>query len=298
MAWLLTGVGVGLVLLALADIFSTLWQPSGRGPVTRTVMSLVWRGLRRLSTPERLPTVLDRAGPVAMVAVILTWAVLVGVGCALVYGPHLPEQFSYSSDLERVDRSSTIDALYLSTVTMTTLGYGDITPDEGWWRLLVPLQALLGFVILTAAVSWVLQVYPALARRRVLALRLSVLSRALDGDPSRAASTSTRAQLLHDLAAGVSEIRVDLSQYAETYYYREGHLEAALPVALRFALELAGAACRAEPEEVRVAGATLSVAIGDLCLLLREDFGLHGDEDDDVLDAFAEDHRHHPAALS
>src|SRR3954447_7875977 len=34
----------------------------------------------------------------------------------------------------------------------------------------VPVQALLGFVLLTGAVTWVLQVYPALTRRRALGL--------------------------------------------------------------------------------------------------------------------------------
>jgi hypothetical protein len=65
-----------------------------------------------------------------------------------------------------------LDALYLSTVAMSTLGFGDIVPVDGWLRLVVPVQALVGFLLLTAAVSWVLQVYPAPARRRVLAVRL------------------------------------------------------------------------------------------------------------------------------
>ena len=41
----------------------------------------------------------------------------------------------------------------------------------------VPVQASLGFVPLTAVVTWVLQVYPALTRRPALALRLPVLRR-------------------------------------------------------------------------------------------------------------------------
>jgi hypothetical protein len=37
------------------------------------------------------------------------------------------------------------DALYFSIVTMTTTGYGDITPKSGWARFLVSVQILFGF---------------------------------------------------------------------------------------------------------------------------------------------------------
>nr|WP_281360133.1 potassium channel family protein [Isoptericola halotolerans] len=72
-----------------------------------------------------------------------------------------------------------VDALYLSLVSLTTVGYGDITPLTPWLRIAAPVEGLLGFALLTAAVSWVLQVYPALTRRRVRRMG-SVLEDALD----------------------------------------------------------------------------------------------------------------------
>ncbi|MFF8942469.1 potassium channel family protein [Streptomyces sp. NPDC014864] len=69
-------------------------------------------------------------------------------------------------------------SVYLSLVTVATLGLGDIAPSADWLRIVAPLEAMVGFVLLTATVSWILGIYPALARRRALALRISQLRRA------------------------------------------------------------------------------------------------------------------------
>lgn len=47
------------------------------------------------------------------------------------------------------------DAFYFTTVTLTTLGYGDITPTTEIGRIVVGLEALLGFVLLATLASTV-----------------------------------------------------------------------------------------------------------------------------------------------
>lgn len=44
---------------------------------------------------------------------------------------------------------SIIDSVYFTCVTITTLGYGDITPYTDFGKILISLQALLGFVVLS-----------------------------------------------------------------------------------------------------------------------------------------------------
>jgi hypothetical protein len=36
---------------------------------------------------------------------------------------------------------------------VATLGFGDIVPESEWLRIVVPAQALIGFALLTAAVT-------------------------------------------------------------------------------------------------------------------------------------------------
>jgi hypothetical protein len=285
--WLVTAVGVAVVATALRDIFHTLWHPTGRGGLSRRVMAAVWRagrGARRRGEAGSL------AGPLAMVAVVLTWTALVVGGAALAYWPHMTEGFALGSSLDADQRGGFPDALYLSVVTTATLGFGDVVPTAGWLRIAVPVQAFIGFVLLTAAVTWVLQLYPALIRRRALAVRLATL-RDVDTAAMLGSEDGTLAvQVLDGLAGSFSQTRVDLTQYAETYYFRDGAPESSLPAMAPVAAELAGSAEQAPSGDVRLAGAVLGAALADYLRVVDEHFLHRRAPVGELLTAYAADH--------
>lgn len=170
-AWVVGGAGMAVVLVVLRDVFHTLLHPSGHGQLSRALTRFAWFLARRSGTAG-----MRLAGPLAMMAVIGAWAVLTILGWAMIYLPHLPSSFSYGPGLDPARRSVVADALYLSLVVGATLGFGDIVPVSGWLRLVTPLEALMGFALFTASVTWILQIYPALATRRALAIRLRLLA--------------------------------------------------------------------------------------------------------------------------
>jgi voltage-gated potassium channel Kch len=79
----------------------------------------------------------------------------------------MPEGFLHATELDAVG-TSLLDALYFSLVTLSTLGYGDVSPSHGLLRVAAPLEALLGLGLLTASVSWLLDL-PRVSRRRAQA---------------------------------------------------------------------------------------------------------------------------------
>jgi hypothetical protein len=285
--WVITGVGVVVVLAALRDIFHTLWHPSGRGGLGRRVLATVWRvgRLRRGHRPVRV-----LAGPLSMVVVVLAWVALIVLGWTLIYWPHLADRFFISEALQPNTRGGFLDALYVSMVTVATLGFGDIVPTEEWLRVAVPVQALLGFVLLTAAVTWVLQIYPALTRRRGLAIRLSLLRRADAVRVLTEQDVPMAALLLEDLAAEIVRARVDLTQYAETYYFRDSEESASLAATIGTAVQLAHAAEGSPRADLRFAGKLLDIALGDFAHLLDQQFLRVGGPPEAVLTAYAADH--------
>ena len=97
----------------------------------------------------------ELAGPAAFISVIMTWAVLIAVGWALIYWPFLPDSFlvDFGADLDRDSAGNFVAALYLSIIVMSTLGFGDIVPTEGWLRIIIGIEALLGFGLLTTGIS-------------------------------------------------------------------------------------------------------------------------------------------------
>ncbi|MFE9634043.1 potassium channel family protein [Streptomyces sp. NPDC006463] len=285
MEWLVSVAGAALVLFILRDVFHTLWHPTRHGGLSRLVMTTLWR-LAPAFTSRRGASGL--AGPLAMVSVVALWAMTVVTGWALVYWPHVPDGFVYAGGLRPAEYGSLLDAVYVSLVTASTLGLGDIAPAEGWLRVFAPAEALVGFVLLTATVSWILGIYPALARRRALALRLSHLRRTR---PSREQVDSPAgATMLDSLAAQFSVVAVDFLQYAESYYFHDVDDRTSLAHQIGYALDIADQAAGAHHPDARLAAAVLHTALEDLADILDQRFlHTHGSLRQ-TLDAFARDH--------
>lgn len=254
-----TGAGFVLVLAALRDVFHTLLHPTGRGRISPAVTSLVWRLCRRLG-----PRAVRLSGPAAMATVAAVWITLIVSGWALVYWPHLETGFSYGSGLEPTRRHDIVDAFYVSAVTLTTLGFGDVVPTAGWLRLAAPVEGLIGFVLLSAGVSWILQVYPALARRRATALHVHGLCRTRTAERLDEIEPAVVALTLHDLATDINQARVDFMQYEVIYYFADPHTNTSLAAMAPYVLELSTAAQESDSAGVRHAGGMLDVALAGL----------------------------------
>ena len=291
MEWVITVLGVGLVVVVVRDVFHTLFHPVGHGSIAPQVMKLVWRLLRLFPSDRRIASL---TGPLGITAVIITWGVTAVLGWMLIYFPQMPNAVSYSSELNPAERNELIDSLYLSLVTVATLGFGDIVPTSPWLRVAAPLEALFGFMLVTAAVSWVLQIYPALHRRRVLALQLSTLRQARRSDTSLAEVDSIPIDVLTTVAASIVEARNDFTQYGATYYFRDLEADASLAASLEYATDLAAEATASTQSQVRLAGAMITAAVNSLAELLDQEFLHLGGDTFAVVQAYAADHGHKP----
>ncbi|MEU3479682.1 potassium channel family protein [Streptomyces sp. NPDC033754] len=285
MTWLATPAGAVLVLFVLRDVFHTLWHPTRHGGLSKLVMVSLWWLSPRLGKRRR-PAGL--AGPLGMVTVVAMWALTVAVGWGLIYWPHMPEEFSYAAGLVPSEHAGPLDALYISLVTLATLGLGDIAPTSGWLRVLAPMEALVGFVLLSATVAWILGIYPALARRRALALRLSHVRRSRA--TARALDSDGGAALLDGLASALSTITVDFLQYAESYYFHDGDENTSLPRQLPYAVGLADQATGAHHPDVRLSASVLRRALEDLAVVLDDRFLRTGEGPERVFAAYADAH--------
>ncbi|MFE2184281.1 potassium channel family protein [Streptomyces sp. NPDC059455] len=277
--------GAATVMFILRDVFHTLWHPTRHGGLSRMVMTGLWRLSSRLSPRRRAAGL---AGPLGMVVVVAMWACGVAIGWALVYWPHMPYGFSFARGLDPMEHSTPVDALYISLVTLATLGLGDITPTVGWLRIVAPLEALVGFALLTATVSWVLGIYPALTRRRALALRLSHLRRAHLTEESL--DTASAVALLDGLAADVARVHVDFLQYAESYCFHDGLGDTSLAHTISYAAELGQSIRATGHADVRASAAVLTVALEDLAAVLDQRFLHTGGSVYEIFRAYARDH--------
>ena len=231
-----TTAGVALIALAGRDVFDALFHPEGRSALARSIMRGVWALLGRRGRGSRL---YGLAGPVGLVLVFASWACLLVVGWMLIFLPHVPEQFNRTTGGPA--DSDLIEALNMSLVTLTTLGFGDVTPDAAWLRVVVPLEALLGFGLLSASISWLLLIHPALARRRSLAYEITLLRKAEQeaGAPLVRLAAESLEPIYAELSSRLVAVERDLVNFPVTYYFAEGDRRFSLATAMPYLAELA-----------------------------------------------------------
>lgn len=283
---LLTIAGAALAGVGLHDMFHSLMHPSGRGHVSRWVMSGVWRVSKMFG--RRLGAVV---GPAAMVAVVLAWVAFQAVGWALIYLPHVPGGFAYSAGVDHAAYPDPAGALYVSLVTLSTLGFGDVVPTGPWVRLAVPAQGLVGFALLTSALTWFSRIYAPLARRRSLALEIKSLEGVRFADRFRDVDPPEASRVLDGLAAQLGMVRIDFTQHTESYYFREIDADLSLPHWLPCLVPLADAAASSPALGVRLSGQRVFAALEQLAAKLRSDFVRTGTTPAEVFAAYAADHQ-------
>ncbi len=192
-------------------------------------MSIVWRLFR--SVARRYPSLLALAGPSALTTVIANWVALLTVGWALIYWPRLSEQFLLAPGLEPSEQQGFVGALYLSLVTLSTLGYGNIAPTSDLLRVPVPLEALIGFGLLTSSLTWVVSIYPPLTKRRSLAQQIALV-RAAESETGISVTqigAEAAERRLEALTSQLVTVRSDLVQFPITYYFHSGDERSSLP---------------------------------------------------------------------
>jgi hypothetical protein len=166
-----TTSGVLLLLLVAVDVYVTILDDRPRvGPLGDTLNRLAWRAAltvaRRVSRTHR-HRLLNLVGPLLMPSLIATYLVLLTFGFGLIYYPRLPTLFRISQDF---GTPGFWDAIYFSGMTLTTAGFGDITPQARTMRLLAVGESASGVALISLAVTYLLTVYGALERKRAVAL--------------------------------------------------------------------------------------------------------------------------------
>ncbi|MGB3202730.1 MAG: potassium channel family protein, partial [Nodosilinea sp.] len=130
-----------------------------------------WELFRLLSKVpfRKREQILSYCGPTLLIIIVTVWVCSFTVGFGLFYWPTLGSGIQSSQGQQPTDLAT---ALYYSGYTLTTLGVGDLVPQNDFWRLVTILEAAVGFSIITASLTYLLSVYISLTKRNAFALSL------------------------------------------------------------------------------------------------------------------------------
>jgi hypothetical protein len=188
MHWWASIVGVVVIFVILMDAFETVVLPRR---VRRVFFRISTRFYKKswqlwsavalhIKDPFRREGFLAYFGPVSLFPLLGFWALGLIFGFACVqYG--LGEHVSLGNESITFGK-----VVYLSGETFFTLGYGDITPNNGAARALAVMEAGMGFAFLGVVIGYLPVIYNSFATREI---EISLLD-------ARAGSPPTAAEFL------------------------------------------------------------------------------------------------------
>ena len=209
-------VGVIAVVLVGTDLAVTVLHPSLRGPVSHSAERSAWMAVRGLGRGMGRARVLTFGGPAAMGADFAAWVLGLWLGFALVYAPFVHE-LAYSPAAS-AHPDGFFTALYLSGVSLTTLGFGDVVGGTAALRLVTVLEGASGLAVITAALAYITAVYPRVSLARTTASWVTDLEAHTEAGAVRfvlGGGPGTVARLQRDLI----EIHQDLQRFPVLYYF-------------------------------------------------------------------------------
>lgn len=255
--------GVLVVLFGIREVFRDIFHPARSG----TLSDFVGRFSSLTMRHTRLRTA---AGPLALVGTIFCWVTALVCGFALIYAGLAMQQRLTVPPASSGGWGLMLQALYFSLGSFDTFQTFSLDPKPSWLRLVVVVEGLIGVSMITASISWMMVLYPALSRMRKFARRTAVL---LQSEKRTGLSLveNLGTSILTELTHGVIQFRLDIvfAPILLNFYTTE---EAAtishfLPEILRLAAE---SNRESSPEPVRLTGSQLQLALELLAQTLTE----------------------------
>jgi hypothetical protein len=228
--------GLFCCLAVALDAFQTIIlprRPNGRFRITRMFYVVTWAPWVAFAERMRNKKVRDQIfsvyGPMALLLLLLLWAVLLICGFALFY-------FSMRSPFGDVMMGRNPSAwaqlgtdLYVSGTTLFTLGLGDVVPHSLLARALIIFESGMGLGFVALVIGYVPVLYQAFSRREVSVALLDARA----GSPPNAAELLRRhgfeggeealTTLLAEWERWSAEILESHISYPILCYYRSQH---------------------------------------------------------------------------
>lgn len=222
--------GILCLLTVLLDAFQTIILPrraTGRFRLTRIFYIVTWKPwasvAQCLRNGRKRETAFSFFGPLSLILLLMVWAAVMVIGFALIF-------FAMGSPFHDAGRNpGFLTDIYVSGTTIFTLGLGDVTPSDGWSRVLVILESGTGLGFLAVVMGYFPVFYGAFSRREVI---ISLLD-ARAGSPPTAAELMRRhsyegagsvlGELLVDWERWSAELLESHISYPQLCYFRSQH---------------------------------------------------------------------------
>jgi hypothetical protein len=208
--------------LVLADVFLTvLYARAGTGIISDRLARLVWLALR--SVDPSSSRLLSFCGPFIVIALLLTWSLLLTFGAALIVHPQLGTTITSSSQGTPIDL---VTAIYVAGSSLSIVGGSNFAPQSAGAKLLFLFNSVIGTSVISLTITYLMQIYGAFRSRNSLCLKIHALSAETGDAAELLAHLFANNQLsagynnLSDLAAEATAAKEAHHFYPILFYFR------------------------------------------------------------------------------
>lgn len=225
----LVACGLGIVVLALVDVYVTTISMRGAGPLSSRLLDHLWRPA---ATSTRLShRALEIYGSLMLPFAVATWGALLYAGWVLVFlgSPDAVVEATSGSPAGWRER------IYFTGYTISTLGNGELRPGGAVWQAFTVAASVTGLALITLAITYVTPVMSAVVTKRRVARMIvalgpapaDVLDKGWDGQ-----SFQRIASHLTNLAPTLADLAQQHMAYPVLHYFHAAERSTALAPAV------------------------------------------------------------------
>ena len=171
LSYLYLFLGSVIVTLVVADFAVTVFISKGAGFITEGVTVAVSKFFKFVSGNTGIKKVLEYKLVFIIAVMIAGWLVLTWLGVTLIYAS------DYNSIVNTKTKvaASFIEKFYFTGYTISTLGQGDFQPNGINWQVFTSAISLLGFMIITISITYIVPVINSEIEKQTLTLLIASL---------------------------------------------------------------------------------------------------------------------------
>lgn len=164
-------LGISIIAMVISDFAVTVFIPRGAGFITEGITVFVAKLFKLLSGNIGNKKMLEYKLVFIIAIMIISWLLLIWLAVALIYS------FEYNSIINAETKipAKFDEKIYFIGYTISTLGLGDFQPNGTVWRLFTSVVSLMGFMVLTISITYIVPVINSIIEKQTLTLQIASL---------------------------------------------------------------------------------------------------------------------------
>lgn len=206
--------GIFIIIVTACDFFYTTISFSGAGMLAKTVSSGVAKLFLWMNKKNRSRFLLKFSGLTHILAQVILWIGLLWFGLFLMLMSDPSSVLSASSKMP----ASTTNKLYFSGYILSTLGNGQYIPNGGGWQITVAVFSFTGFIFITTAMTYVMNLTSAVIHKRKLSMFISSLGES----PEEIVANNYTGSGFERLKQVASNLQQMINEHSQNHYAHPG----------------------------------------------------------------------------